>query len=140
MRAYLTGFSDQALEAFAAVQPGARSVYRCPVHCALGELPEVLATIEPQGRLYSTLCEFQTQELMPEGEMPRPLSGLWVRPEGFNSRSGSTAPSCRGTHGRMVGATGQDAGGVCAALPSDVVRQLNRAPHLLAAGLAGQPF
>ena len=83
MRAYLTGFSEPALDAFAAVQPGARSVYRCSVHCALGELPEVLATIEPQGRLYSTLCEFQTQELMPEGDDASAIIGIVGTAGGF---------------------------------------------------------
>ena len=83
VRAYLTGFSEPALDAFAAVQPGARSVYRCSVHCALGELPEVLATIEPQGRLYSTLCEFQTQELMPEGDDASAIIGIVGTAGGF---------------------------------------------------------
>lgn len=76
VRAYLTGFSAETLEKFAAIQPGARSVYRCSVHCALGELPEILAAIEPQGRLYSTLCEFDTQELLPDGEDASAIIGI----------------------------------------------------------------
>ena len=83
VRAYLTGFSEAALDAFAAVQPCSRSVYRCSVHCALAELPEVLATIAPQGRLYSTLCEFQTQDLMPDGEDASAIIGIVGTAAGF---------------------------------------------------------
>ncbi|GMV48877.1 MAG: hypothetical protein AMXMBFR67_04200 [Nitrospira sp.] len=83
VRAYLTGFSESALEQFAAVQTGARSVYRCSVHCRLSELPEVLRIIEPQGRLYSTLCEFQTQELLPEAEEASAIIGLVGTVGGF---------------------------------------------------------
>ncbi|MBI4002332.1 MAG: hypothetical protein HY348_11180 [Nitrospira defluvii] len=83
VRAYLTGFLAETLEKFAAVQPGARSVYRCSVHCALGELPEVLATIEPQGRLYSTLCEFNTQELLPDGDEASAIIGIVGNAGGF---------------------------------------------------------
>lgn len=67
VRAYLTGFSESALAEFDAVQPGATKIYRCSVHCPLDELPEVLEAIQPHGRLYTTLCEFQTRELLPEG-------------------------------------------------------------------------
>lgn len=83
VRAYLTGFSEAALEKFSAVQSGARSLYRCSVHCVLGELPEVLGTIEPQGRLYSTLCEFQTQELMPDGDEASAIIGVVGNAGGF---------------------------------------------------------
>ena len=76
VRAYLTGFSEETLEKFAAIQPAGRSVYRCSVHCALGELPDVLSTIEPQGRLYSTLCEFNTQDLLPDGEEASAIVGI----------------------------------------------------------------
>ncbi len=67
VRAYLTGFSEQALEEFAAAQPEARCAYRCSAHCRLEELPDVQSAIGPQGRLYATLCEFQTQSLLPDG-------------------------------------------------------------------------
>lgn len=83
VRTYLTGFSAETLEKFAAIQPGARSVYRCSVHCALGELPDVLATIEPQGRLYSTLCEFNTQELLPNGDEASAIVGIVGSAGGF---------------------------------------------------------
>jgi hypothetical protein len=68
VRAYLTGFTEEALKEFEAIQPGAAYAYRCSVHCSLDELPEILNAIQPHGRLYATLCEFQTQELLPEGQ------------------------------------------------------------------------
>lgn len=83
VRAYLTGFSAETLEPFAAIAPGARSAYRCSVHCALGELSEVLATIEPHGRLYSTLCEFNTQELLPDGDEASAIVGIVGSAGGF---------------------------------------------------------
>ncbi len=76
VRAYLTGFSEETLEKFSAIQSAGRSVYRCSVHCALSELPDVLSTIEPHGRLYSTLCEFNTQDLLPEGEEASAIVGI----------------------------------------------------------------
>ena len=67
VRAYLTGFSESALKEFQAVQAGTRYVYRCSAHCPLGDLPDILKSIAPAGRLYATLCEFQTQCLLPDG-------------------------------------------------------------------------
>jgi len=68
VRAYLTGFSEEALKEFEAVSPGAKYAYRCSAHTPLDELPEILHAIEPLGRLYASLCEFQTQQLLPAGE------------------------------------------------------------------------
>ena len=76
VRAYLTGFGTETLQKFGTIQPAGRSVYRCSVHCALGELPDVLSTIEPKGRLYSTLCEFNTQDLLPDGEEASAIVGI----------------------------------------------------------------
>jgi hypothetical protein len=76
VRSYLTGFGESALAEFAAVQPEATYAYRCSVHCSLDELPEVLGAIQPHGRLYATLCEFQTQELLPEGEDASAIVGV----------------------------------------------------------------
>jgi hypothetical protein len=76
VRAYLTGFSEGVLEEFQAVEPGARSCYRCSAHCPLDELPEVLAAIAPTGWLYATLCEFQTQRLLPLGEDASAIIGV----------------------------------------------------------------
>lgn len=76
VRAYLTGFSEEALETFAAVEPGARLGYRCSVHCALDEIPEVLTAIAPAGRLYTTLCEFPTSTLLPDREDASAVVGL----------------------------------------------------------------
>ena len=76
IRAYLTGFSDPALEEFQAVQAGARYAYRCSAHCPLGELPDMLQAIAPAGRLYATLCEFQTQGLLPDGAEAWAIVGI----------------------------------------------------------------
>jgi hypothetical protein len=83
VRAYLTGFSESALEEFQAVEPGARSAYRCSAHCPLDELPEILRAIAPAGRLYATLCEFQTQHLLPDGADAYAIVGILGREGGF---------------------------------------------------------
>lgn len=82
VRAYLTGFSEAALTDFQAIEPGVRFAYRCSVHCPLDELPEVLEAVRPDGRLYTTLCEFQTQALVPEGEDASAIIGI----VGFNGQ------------------------------------------------------
>lgn len=76
VRAYLTGFSEEALKDFQAVEAGSRSVYRCSVHCPLDEIPEILATIAPTGRLYATLCEFQTQDMLAERQDASAIIGI----------------------------------------------------------------
>ncbi|MBC7839302.1 MAG: hypothetical protein H7Y39_11760 [Nitrospiraceae bacterium] len=83
VRAYLTGFSEAALVDFQAIEPTARSAYRCSVHCPLGDLPEIRSVIEPDGRLYSTLCEFQTQELLPECDDASAIIGVVGSHTGF---------------------------------------------------------
>ena len=76
VRAYLTGFSEEALKEFQAVEPGSRSVYRCSAHCPLDEVPEILGTIAPTGRLYTTLCEFQTQDMLAERQDASAIIGI----------------------------------------------------------------
>src|SRR5438094_15400 len=83
VRAYLTGFSEAALEEFQAVAPRALSAYRCSAHCPLDELPEILQAIAPAGRLYATLCEFQTQHLLPDGAEAYAIVGILGRDGGF---------------------------------------------------------
>ncbi|HEX5645781.1 MAG TPA: hypothetical protein VFX56_02315 [Nitrospira sp.] len=83
VRAYLTGFSEEALAEFQVVEPSARLAYRCSVHCPLDELPEILDAIRPAGRLYATLCEFYTQDLLPEGEEASAIIGLVGSHTGF---------------------------------------------------------
>lgn len=83
VRAYLTGFSEGALDEFAAVEPGARYAYRCSAHCPMDDLPEVLAAIAPIGRLYATLCEFQTQALLPDVEDAAAIVGVVGAEEAF---------------------------------------------------------
>jgi len=76
VRAYLTGFSEAAFADFQTIEPAVRSAYRCSVHCPLDELPEVLHAIQPDGRLYATLCEFSTEDLLPEGEEASAIIGI----------------------------------------------------------------
>ena len=83
VRAYLTGFSEEALTDFAKIEPAARFAYRCSVHCPLDDLPEIRTAIEPDGRLYATLCEFHTQELLPEGEDASAIIGVVGSRAGF---------------------------------------------------------
>ncbi|MCP9438485.1 MAG: hypothetical protein NHB36_01215 [Nitrospira sp.] len=76
VRAYLTGFSQPAMEEFGSIEGVSRCAYRCSVHCPLDELPEVLRAIEPDGRLYATLCEFQTQDVVPDGDDASAIIGV----------------------------------------------------------------
>jgi len=84
VRAYLTGFSEEALGEFAAIEPRAGLAYRCSVHCPLDDLPEIRSVIEPEGRLYATLCEFQTQDLIPEHEDASAIVGVMGTGAGFH--------------------------------------------------------
>ena len=83
VRAYLTGFGETALEDFAMAEAGARHSYRCSAHCPLDEVPEILQAIAPTGRLYATLCEFQTQQLLPGGDDASVIVGLVGLEGGF---------------------------------------------------------
>jgi hypothetical protein len=76
VRAYLTGFSESALKEFETTAPGARYAYRCSVHTKMEELPALLQVILPDGYLYATLCEFQTQELNPNTENAWVIIGI----------------------------------------------------------------
>lgn len=83
VRAYLTGFSEEALGEFQAIEPSALLTYRCSVHCPLDDLPEIRSVIEPDGRLYATFCEFQTSELLPEGDDASAVLGIVGGRSGF---------------------------------------------------------
>jgi hypothetical protein len=83
VRAYLTGFSEPALKDFETAGPGARYAYRCSVHGRLLDLPELLTAIRPDGRLYATLCEFQTRELDPSLEKAWVIIGVVGTGDGF---------------------------------------------------------
>ncbi|MCS6897219.1 MAG: hypothetical protein NZM29_04535 [Nitrospira sp.] len=76
VRAYLTGFPEAALAEFGSIEDGARLAYRCSVHCPLDELPDVLRGIAPDGRLYATFCEFQTQDVLPDGDDASAIIGI----------------------------------------------------------------
>ncbi|MFO0774660.1 MAG: hypothetical protein U0172_08360 [Nitrospiraceae bacterium] len=83
VRAYLTGFSESALHDFESVAPGARYGYRCSAHAPLQDVPELLEAIAPEGRLYTTLCELQTQTVLPQGEDASAIVGLVGSAEGY---------------------------------------------------------
>ncbi|MCA9420529.1 MAG: hypothetical protein KC592_05915, partial [Nitrospira sp.] len=50
--------------------------YRCSIHCTLSDMPELLQLLEPQGRVYGSLAEFQTDYLLPEGADVAAIVGL----------------------------------------------------------------
>ncbi len=83
VRAYLTGFSEEALEDFRAIHPEAQRLYRCSAHAPLDEMPEILEIIAPVGRLYATLCEFQTQEFLGTAGEASAIVGLVGAEGGF---------------------------------------------------------
>lgn len=66
VRIYLTGFSREALNEFKAIEPDVRTVYRCSAHACLTDLPALLDIAGKGGRLYTTISEFRTQEVLPD--------------------------------------------------------------------------
>ena len=76
VRVYLTGFPEPALLDFTGIAPNPRFMYRCSIHCTLSDMPELLHLLEPQGRVYGSLAEFQTDYLLPEGEDVAAIVGL----------------------------------------------------------------
>jgi hypothetical protein len=83
VRAYLTGFGETALEEFGDISGPVGLAYRCSVHCPLDEIPEILDAIRPEGRLYVSLCEFQTQQVLPQGEDASAIVGVMGMDGGF---------------------------------------------------------
>ncbi len=65
VRIYLTGFSDDALHEFKAIEPEAHRIFRCSVHACLTDLPELSTIVGQGGRLYTTISEFHTQSIFP---------------------------------------------------------------------------
>ena len=76
VRAYLTGFTEKQLLHFDSFDIPKRSVCRCSIHCVMKELPEILTVIGQTGRLYSTLCEFQTSSIIPYGHDSAAIIGI----------------------------------------------------------------
>ncbi len=76
VRVYLTGFPPEALIDFSSLQPQHRTVYRCSTHCCLNELPDILDILGRCGRLYTTICEFQTQDLLPSQPNASAIIGI----------------------------------------------------------------
>ena len=76
VRTYLTGFSEEELMDFHYLNKDKRSVYRCSVHCTLKEVPDLLTILDQSGRLYTTLCEFQTHSILPQGRDAAAIIGI----------------------------------------------------------------
>ena len=76
VRIYLTGFLEPALMAFTKIASNPRLMYRCSIHCTLSDMPDLLRLLEPQGRVYGSLAEFQTGHLLPEGSDAAVIVGL----------------------------------------------------------------
>lgn len=76
IRIYLTGFSPQTLLDFGAIEPFQRRVYRCSLHAPVDDLPTILSLLTGGGRLYSTLCEFQTARFLPSSPDAAVIIGI----------------------------------------------------------------
>ena len=77
VRVYLTGFSIDQLDEFTVLKEKAgRMVYRCSAHCTVNELPDILETLGQSGRVYTTLCEFQTEQVLPHGRDSAAIIGI----------------------------------------------------------------
>jgi hypothetical protein len=83
VRIYLTGFPEAALREFGVVETAARTAYRISIHCRLTDIPSVLSVIRPDGRLYATLCEFQTTKFLPAADPAWAIVGAVGTEEGF---------------------------------------------------------
>ncbi|MCZ6800072.1 MAG: hypothetical protein O7F12_06250 [Nitrospirae bacterium] len=76
LRIYLTGFPLTALKDFEGIQEDKRTLYRCSAHSTLEEVPEIQKILGVKGRLYMSLCEFQTHELMPHERDAASIIGI----------------------------------------------------------------
>ena len=77
VRVYLTGFSPEAFSAFSSLPHSSfRTLYRCSTHCCLNEISELLNILGSRGRLYTTICEFQTQKILPSGQNASAIIGF----------------------------------------------------------------
>lgn len=76
IRVYLTGFPEKALVTFNEMveSPGLR--YRCSIHCCLEEIAEVGRRLTPRGRIYGSLAEFQTGNILLAGTDAAAIIGL----------------------------------------------------------------
>jgi hypothetical protein len=76
LRVYFTGFPESVLLDFTRIAPNPRLLYRCSIHCTLSEMPDLLRLLEPRGRVYGSLAEFQTGHLFPESADAAVIVGL----------------------------------------------------------------
>ena len=83
VRSYLTGFPESVLEKFVEIDCEPRSAYRCSLHSPLEDLSEIQSLIGSDGRLYATLCEFQTNQFLPKNLNAWAIIGVVGRSDGF---------------------------------------------------------
>ncbi len=76
IRIYLTGFSPEALRQFTNLGTPKGLMYRCSIHCTLSDMETLLYLLQPKGRLYGSLAEFQTAMLLPEAKDAAIIIGL----------------------------------------------------------------
>ncbi len=76
IRIYHTGFTQKALYDFQALTPNCRLAYRCSGHICLTELPDILGVVGESGRLYTTICEFHTQTILPHHKNAAAVIGV----------------------------------------------------------------
>jgi hypothetical protein len=76
LRVYFTGFPEAVLPNFSDIAPHPRFMYRCSIHCTLSDMAEILHLLEPQGRVYGSLAEFQTSRFFPQGADAAAIVGL----------------------------------------------------------------
>jgi hypothetical protein len=76
LRVYFTGFPEPVLWKFTRIAPNPRCMYRCSIHCTLSDMPQLLQLLEPRGRIYGSLAEFQTGHLLPEATDAAVIVGL----------------------------------------------------------------
>lgn len=83
LRTFLSGWSPDVLDEFHRFQPASQRLYRGYVHACLLDLPELVDTIAPHGRVLSTLCEFRTGEWDQAARDAYAVVGAMAGPDGY---------------------------------------------------------
>ncbi len=84
IKTFLSGFTQEALQAFHQLQPGAKMIYRGYIHACLNNFPEVIEAMKKnKGRALMTLCEFQTEQFLPDALKASAVMGLIGDTSGF---------------------------------------------------------
>ena len=76
VKTYLTGFPQKGLLEFHQLEGKSRLSYRCSAHTCLTELPDILEIVGESGKLYTTICEFHTQHILPQYENASAIVGV----------------------------------------------------------------